>query len=61
MSELAKGDVVMLKSGGPEMTISELGLYRMTDGGVAVRCHWFINGEPKEALFDIAVLKTVEY
>lgn len=51
----------MLKSGGPEMTISELGLYRMTDGGVAVRCHWFINGEPKEALFDIAVLKTVEY
>jgi uncharacterized protein YodC (DUF2158 family) len=36
------GDVVALKSGGPKMTVSEVGVIKVT-------CNWFANGELKEA------------
>ena len=55
------GDVVRLKSGGPEMTVSKPG--RLVMGGVPVEgrepakvfCKWFKKGEedkPKTASFD---------
>ena len=39
------GDVVMLKSGGPTLTVSEVG-----DDGQVI-CVWFVTAEPKKAVF----------
>jgi len=47
---LKVGDVVLLKSGGPLMTI-------MGEQGNVFACHWFKDGELKEATF---VKETVE-
>jgi uncharacterized protein YodC (DUF2158 family) len=38
MNELKEGDVVLLKSGGPEMTIREI-------NGKTVGCQWFDDKE----------------
>jgi uncharacterized protein YodC (DUF2158 family) len=49
MAELKPGDVVELKSGGPDMTVARI-------RGNEVDCDWFIDGKafrgtyPKEAL-----------
>lgn len=66
MSDFKKGDVVRLKSGGPNMTVSETGNYRSgfsfgpEDG---VKCVWFetVKGvqQPQERVFDAAVLEVV--
>ena len=46
MADFAKGDVVQLKSGGPQMTVSDVGNY---GGGFGtgpedgVKCVWFDN------------------
>ena len=52
------GDVVKLKSGGPEMTVSEPGRRVMARGvqvegrePVKVFCKWFEKGEPRTAFF----------
>jgi uncharacterized protein YodC (DUF2158 family) len=39
------GDVVMLKSGGPTMTVGEVG-----DDGQVI-CVWFVTAELKKAVF----------
>jgi uncharacterized protein YodC (DUF2158 family) len=49
------GDIVRLKSGGPEMTVQAL------EGAVA-RCAWFdVNDQHHEARFALETLKTVRF
>ena len=61
MSEIVKGDVVTLKSGGPKMTVQHTGSYIMgggPDDGAA--CVWFEGSKPFEKVFDRSVLKKEE-
>ncbi|WP_231876380.1 YodC family protein [Azotobacter vinelandii] len=61
--EFVKGDIVVLKSGGPAMTIESIGNYaeglaRGPERGA--KCIWFDGGKPQEHVFDVAVLEKVE-
>lgn len=62
MDQFKKGYVVQLKSGGPKMTITNLGNY----GGLAMgpengaACVWFEGTKKQEAVFDVAVLEKVD-
>jgi uncharacterized protein YodC (DUF2158 family) len=47
--EFKKGDVVRLKSGGPDMTVENVGERAMI-GGEAVFCAWFENTGRKQTL-----------
>lgn len=47
MSQFSVGDVVVLKSGGPKMTVSEVGV----DEG-QIKCVWFDNMKRETALFN---------
>lgn len=58
MSDLQKGDVVRLKSGGPLMTIQGLGQYTGMEDGVY--CVWFDGTKQHSEVFDRAVLVKVE-
>lgn len=52
-----KGDVVVIKSGGPLMTIQTRGNYPnqgIEDGAL---CLWFENKTRHEAVFDVATLR----
>lgn len=53
------GDLVMLKSGGPVMTISDIGTYGY-DVHVSANCSWFSADEPKEMIFRLEMLKYAE-
>jgi uncharacterized protein YodC (DUF2158 family) len=58
MTAFNKGDVVQLKSGGPIMTVAELGDFTYGGGPEhGVKCIWFDRGRQEHALFDSAVLK----
>lgn len=57
MAEFQKGDVVELKSGGPKMTIQDLGDYGPMGPGDGALCVWFEKSELKESVFDVAMLK----
>lgn len=54
MADFKKGDTVRVKSGGPLMTVAELG---PEDG---VKCVWFDGKHREEDVFDAAVLKISE-
>lgn len=62
MAEIKKGDVVVLKSGGPAMTVEDVGNY----GGMSMGpeegalCNWFDGKKPLAKVFDLAVLKHVD-
>ncbi|ACO78286.1 hypothetical protein AvCA_20850 [Azotobacter vinelandii CA] len=61
--EFVKGDIVVLKSGGPAMTVESIGNYaeglaRGPERGA--KCIWFDGGKPQEHVFDVAVLEKVE-
>ena len=62
MSDIAKGDIVMLKSGGPKMTVSDVGNYAGFGTGPenGACCVWFEKDKPVERVFDVAVLQKVE-
>ena len=45
MGELTRGDVVRLKSGGPDMTVTHV-----LPGGM-IGCQWFEKGELKQGTF----------
>lgn len=61
MSKFEKGDVVTLKSGGPKMSVSDMGDYSPFGPEVGVKCVWFetIKGtqQPQEKVFDEAILE----
>ena len=49
------GDVVVLVSGGPQMTVQRVG--KAAFGKQPVSCIWFVQGKKAEGVFDIRVLK----
>jgi uncharacterized protein YodC (DUF2158 family) len=58
MEGLRQGDVVMLKSGGPKMTVVDVALdYRQQD---EVTCKWFAEAEVRTARFYPGELVKVE-
>lgn len=58
-SDLKVGDIVQLKSGGPKMTIREMGKYGMGSTHIEAKCSWFDGTKLKEELFEPATLKKV--
>jgi uncharacterized protein YodC (DUF2158 family) len=54
--EFQKGDVVVLKSGGPKMTVSNTGDSAF-GGGYKVWCVWFEKTKKFEDTFEPEVLK----
>jgi len=52
-----KGDVVVLKSGGPLMTIHNLGDYPMAGVTNGALCIWFDGAKRQEAVFDVDALE----
>lgn len=62
MDEIKPGDVVKLKSGGPEMTVVGYGL--MMSGAPPdkenVQCFWFEGTAQKSGHFPVLALKKVE-
>ena len=57
--EFKAGDVVMVKSGGPQMTVAGVGQYGMVKS-TRVKCVWFEGAKREESLFEPALLKKVE-
>ena len=53
---LQVGDVVVLKSGGPPMTVQGIGDYGPTGPSLGALCVWFNNGKKEEDVFAIAGL-----
>ena len=61
MEQFQTGDAVRLKSGGPCMTITALGVYsgwtmRCAD---TVSCRWLEGEKAQEIVFDVALLEKV--
>jgi uncharacterized protein YodC (DUF2158 family) len=56
MSDVKKGDVVELKSGGPKMTVTDIGDYSPMGPEEGAKCVWFEKNAQKEHVFDVAVL-----
>ena len=59
---IQKGDVVMLKSGGPQMTVQSIGEPRpgQPGGSAWVHCIWFEGNVINEYNFDDCVLKILD-
>tara|TARA_R110002110_G_scaffold157158_1_gene352975 strand:+ start:148 stop:321 length:174 start_codon:yes stop_codon:yes gene_type:complete len=55
MSDNNKGDVVRLKSGGPQMTVTETEI--KDSGGIRVWCSWFDKSEVKQGVFPSEALE----
>lgn len=52
--EIKAGDVVVLKSGGPDMTVTDIGdLY----GTQTAWCAWFDGGKPGNGTYPVASLR----
>lgn len=52
-NELKVGDVVFLKSDGPNMTIEDIGEYNFA---IKAYCSWFVEGEKKSDVFALEAL-----
>ena len=52
---IKKGDVVRLKSGGPKMTVTQIGPFG-PDGAEEAKCVWFDGVRREDSVFDTAVL-----
>ena len=57
MADFGKGDTVRLKSGGPLMTVAEVGDFGPTGPSDGVKCVWFDGKRREEDVFDSAILK----
>lgn len=56
MDDFKKGDMVKLKSGGPKMTIDDIGKYNYNDFDQA-KCVWFEKDNVKqESVFSLETL-----
>lgn len=63
MADIAKGDVVVLKSAGPAMTVANVKNQPAIAGfpaSVNAFCQWFDGDKPLEKWFDVETLKHVE-
>lgn len=61
MNDFKVGDVVQLKSGGPYMTVHDLGNYESSGGPTnGAHCIWFTNSVKDSAVFDVRVLTLVD-
>ncbi len=61
MSEIVKGKIVQLISGGPDMAVVDVSDYNHSGKNDSAKCQWFDAKNTRcEELFDIAVLKLVE-
>jgi len=49
--EFKTGDVVVLKSGGPNMTVEKVGARNSSNPEVVVHCVWFENEKDTEGKF----------
>ncbi|WP_085032317.1 YodC family protein [Ensifer aridi] len=62
-NDIKVGDIVMLKSGGPLMTVNNIGQYNYADYDSA-QCDWFIQDKApwkkEDAVFPLHSLKKVE-
>jgi uncharacterized protein YodC (DUF2158 family) len=59
-SALSVGDVVKLKSGGPEMTVTSIGTAGSMIGLGTIECTWFEDGSKKKhGTFRIEMLQIV--
>jgi uncharacterized protein YodC (DUF2158 family) len=58
MDEFKVGDIVMLKSGGPRMTISQVA--QDTNEEQRAWCDWFEGNKPHKGDFLVAQLKHIE-
>ncbi len=57
MENIKKGDEVKLKSGGPVMTVKNIGDYSFGAGiEDGILCIWFEGNDVKEKVFDMATL-----
>ena len=56
MAEIKKGDVVQLKSGGPEMTVN---FVENSYGVQEAACSWFIKDKKESSRFPVETLKLV--
>ena len=55
------GSVVQLKSGGPKMTVKQIGVFTKRPGRESAYCSWFDEkGQLSQDLFDPAQLKVLE-
>jgi uncharacterized protein YodC (DUF2158 family) len=52
-----QGDAVRLKSGGPNMTVEEVGGFSI---GFGVRCVWLVNRKRESAVFKPYMLERVQ-
>lgn len=57
MAEFDKGHVVVLKSGGPKMTVADVGNYGPLGPENGVKCHWFAGTDRKEEVFESETLE----
>lgn len=58
MASFNKGDTVQLKSGGPVMTVEDVGEYTMSAGiSDGVKCVWFDGKKRVSEVFDVATLR----
>ncbi|WP_223468972.1 DUF2158 domain-containing protein [Massilia soli] len=58
MSSIAKGSVVQLISGGPQMSVVDVSDYNHSAEKDQAKCVWFdAKNNRVEAVFDIAILK----
>jgi uncharacterized protein YodC (DUF2158 family) len=55
--EHKEGDTVRLKSGGPDMTISGIGMYGMGSTTKRALCVWFDGKKRYEELFELHTLE----
>lgn len=61
MSEIKKGAIVQLISGGPPMSVINVSDYNHSGSDDSAKCVWFdVKNIKCESVFDIAVLKVVE-
>lgn len=54
MAEFQKGDIVKLKSGGPEMTIENIGTYNSVE---KANCAWFDGKTKESSLFALEAIE----
>ncbi|HVB78958.1 MAG TPA: DUF2158 domain-containing protein [Candidatus Binataceae bacterium] len=56
--EMKVGDIVQLKSGGPDMTIEHIDTWGSDH--VSAKCVWFDGSKRKAEVFALAILKKAE-